>query len=384
MGAIADVRAYRHHSSVRHERFTLEDWFARYKAACPLNITSSDVEPLTLRQVLDDMDGELAGAWSALSLGYGASRGSDLLRAEIASTHVDLEPDQVHCFTGATEAYAAVAAATLGAGDHAVVVTPAYQLLTEVPRALGARVTEVDLRPQEGWRFDLDRVAAALNEATRLVVVNTPNNPTGSALSRAELGALVDLTARAGARLLLDEVYRGLEVEPVPAGADLADHVISLSSVSKVYAAAGLRVGWVAVRDADLLDRLRTGRYYTSLSGSVTSDLLAAAVLRAREQLLRRSRALVQAGATVLRDFAAQHPEDVDLVAPRGGTTAYPRLRRRSAEQVAVELAEQHGVFVAPSSVLLTPGEHLRVGLGRADLPAGLERLGDVLTRRAR
>ena len=379
---MADVRAYRHNFRMRYERFALEDWFARYKAACPLNIASSDVEPLTLRQLLDGMDDELAGAWSALPLGYGASRGSDLLRAEIASTHADLEPDQVHCFTGATEAYGAVAAATLGAGDHAVVVTPAYQLLTEVPHALGVSVTEVDLRPQEGWRVDLERVAAALTDRTRLVVVNTPNNPTGSALSYAELAALVDLTARAGARLLLDEVYQGLEAEPLPAGADLADHVISLSAVSKVYGAAGLRVGWVAARDADLLDRLRTGRYYTSLSGSVTSDLLAVAVLRAREQLLERSRALVEAGTAVLRDFAAEHLEDVDLVAPRGGTTAYPRLRRRSAEEVAVELAEQHGVFVVPSSVLLTPAEHLRVGLGRADLSAGLERLGVVLTRR--
>lgn len=364
---------------MRFARFTLEDWFARYKAACSINITSSDVEPVSLAGVVASMDAQLAEAWSGLSLGYGASRGSELLRAEVAGLYRDLDPDQVHCFCGATEAYSAAVTATVDAGDHVVVITPAYQLLTGVPRALGADVTEVTTTASTAWRLDVDAVSAAITPRTRLVVVNTPNNPTGSALSRTELDALVAVTARAGAWLLVDEVYRGLEEEPSPAGVDLGPHVISLSAVSKAYGAAGLRVGWVATRDAELLDRLRTGRYYTSLSGSVTSDLLAVAVLRDREALLGRARAMVTAGAAVLRDVVDQHPDDLQLVAAASGTTAYPRLLRHDAEQVAVQLATEHGVFVAPSSVLLTGGEHLRIGLGRADLPTGLAHLDTVL-----
>ncbi len=364
-------------------RFVLEDHFARWKLACEHNITSSDVEGLALGELLDLMDAETTQLWNTMSLGYGPTQGHPALRSQIASAYTQLGPDAVHVFSGATEAVFAAMHVLVEPGDHVVVITPIYQLLSGLPATLGADVTQVALQYDEEWELDLSAVRAAITPRTTLIVANFPNNPTGSLPSVETFRALANLAGEADARLLSDELYRGIEAAQetrLPPGADLGAHVLSVGGVSKVYGLAGLRVGWVASSDPQVLDRLRTFRYWSSLSNSVPSEILALGALRAGEQLLNRSQAIVADNTDLLADVIARHPEKLRWVRPRGGTTAYPQVLAGRADTLANRLAEEFSVFVAPSTVLLTAGEHLRIGLGRRGLPQGLQQLSLALT----
>ncbi len=165
-----------------------------------------------------------------------------------------IEPDDVLTFAGAEEAIFCLFNVLVGTGDHVIVTWPGYQSLYEVARAAGAEVSLHELHEADGWAIDLDRLRGAIRPETRLIVVNTPHNPTGMLADRATFDGLTEIAAEAGAHLLMDEVYRGLEFDDgdrLPAGADVLETGISLGVMSKAYAMAGLRIGWLATRDRD-------------------------------------------------------------------------------------------------------------------------------------
>lgn len=361
--------------------FMLEDWIDRYRSHCRYNIASSDVEGLALDQLLSLRDEETRALWDSLTLGYSHSLGHPLLRAEVARLHPGAGAESVHVFAGTTEAVLAAVGAALDPGDHAVVVGPAYQLLTGLPAVVGAEADQVDLRSEDGWALDVDRVRSACRPTTRLLILNAPNNPTGALPSSEQVRALAALAESLGARLLVDEVYRGLE-EPgttPPSGVELGPHAVTVSGLSKAYGLAGLRIGWVVSTDAGYRRRLREFRSWTTLNNSAPSEILALVALRARATLLGRARSIVTANRALLEDFLTQHTDWFDWVPTRAGTTAYPRLLRDDAHRAAEALATRHGIFTVPSSVIPSTGEHLRIGLGRTDLPEGLDALAAAL-----
>jgi aspartate/methionine/tyrosine aminotransferase len=360
--------------------FLLEDWFHRYKAQCRYNLTSSDVDGIDLHELLSLADNETRALWDSLRLGYSTPLGHPLLRAEIAQSYSGVEADHVHVFAGTTEAIFVAINSILRPGDHAVVIGPTYQLLADIPAACGADVDHVEITKESGWSLDIDQVRSVCRANTRLLLINAPNNPTGSLPSAGQLGQLADLSRSRGAYLLVDEVYRGLEPpgKTLPAGVELGSHVITVSGTSKVYGLAGVRIGWVASRDAALRERLRNLRYWTTLNNSVPSEILALIALRAHTTLLRRAHSIVAANRAALDKFLEGHTDWFDWVPTSAGTTAYPWLRRDSAHRVAEALV-QHSIFIAPSTVIPSSGHHLRIGLGRRDLPQGLDALSTAL-----
>ncbi len=157
---------------------------------------------------------------------------------------------------------------SLGPGDHAVVTWPGYQSLYEVARAAGAEVTLHELLEADGWALDVARLVGSFRPTTRVAVVNAPHNPTGMLPSVEEWRALGEACAGAGVRLVANEVYRFLEHDgraPLPAGADLALTFVSIGVLSKSFALAGLRIGWLASRDRDLLARCASVKDYTTI-----------------------------------------------------------------------------------------------------------------------
>jgi aspartate/methionine/tyrosine aminotransferase len=343
---------------------------------------ASDVEGWSMAELLELADDETAALWSGLKLGYTESTGHPLLRREIASLYESAEADDVLVFAGAEEAIFCLANVLLGSGDHAIVTWPGYQSLYEVGRATGAEVTLHELRDVDGWALDVDRLLAAVRPDTRLVVVNAPHNPTGMLPTTAEWRALTDACAEGGIRLLADEVYRYLEVDTgdrLPAGADALPGLgVSLGVMSKSFALAGLRIGWLATTDRELLARLAAFKDYTTICSSAPAEILALIALRARERVLARSRGIVLHNLAQLDGFFDRWAGTFDWVRPRGGSIGFPRLRPdRPIDAFAADLVEAEGVLLLPGSTFGHPGNHFRIGFGRTDLPealAGLER----------
>jgi aspartate/methionine/tyrosine aminotransferase len=360
--------------------FELERFFARWEFAVEHLLCASDVQGYRMAELLDLADDETRRMWDGLTLGYTESTGHPLLRAEIASLYDVLEPDDVLVFAGAEEAIFCLANVLLGPGDHAVVTWPAYQSLYEVARAGGADVTLHELREDAGWAIDVDLLRRQITPATRLIVVNAPHNPTGMLPDRATFDAVVALADEAGAYLLVDEVYRFLEFEPgdrLPTGADASTRGISLGVMSKSFALAGLRIGWLATRDRDLLDRCARFKDYTTICSSAPSEVLALIGLRARDTVLDRSRAIVRDNLAILDTFFDTWADRFTWVRPRGGSIGFPRLTVPgvSIDDWASGLVEAEGVLLLPGSQFGFGGNHFRLGFGRIDLPAALERL---------
>ena len=331
-------------------------------------------------------DDESRGLWQDLRLGYTESSGHPLLRAAIAGLYDAISADDVLVFSGAEEAIFCLLNVAVGPGDHLIATWPGYQSLYEVARAGGATVSLHELHEADGWALDVDRIRAALRPETRMVVVNAPHNPTGMLPSHAEWQALVELCADAGIHLFADEVYRFLEYDEadrLTAGADALPTGISLGVMSKSFAMAGLRIGWLASHDQALLARCAAFKDYTTICPSAPAEILSLIGLRARDAVLDRSRGIIATNLAVLDQFIAERPDLLTWVRPRAGSVGYPRLTLAGrfagwdADRFAAELVQAEGVLVLPGSRFGQPGNHVRLGFGRLDMPealAGLER----------
>jgi aspartate/methionine/tyrosine aminotransferase len=361
--------------------FALERWFARWEFSVAHQLSASDVEPLRMRELLALADADAKERWDHLALGYTEPAGLTALREAIADQYPGLTADDVFVLAGAEEGIFLLCNAALRAGDDCVVVTPAYQSLTSVPTSLGARVIRVELRADRAWELDAEDVARAVTPRTRLIAINFPHNPTGAHISAETQRRLVEIADGAGATLFSDEVYHGLEhaAETLPPAASLSPRAVSLGVVSKAYALAGLRIGWIATRDAALISGIARLKDYTTICSSAPSEVLALMAVRARAKLLERSRAIVADNVRRARDFIARFARDVEWVPPRAGSTAFPRFTTRDADAVAQRLATHERVLMLPGSLFAADRAHFRLGLGRRDFPEALKALEKVL-----
>jgi len=361
------------------EDFALERFFARWEFKAEMLLCASDIEGLAMREVLSMADEADRRRWDELTLGYTESPGLPALREQIAGLYEHICSDEVLVFSGAQEAIFALNNVLLGPEDHAIVLKPAYESLAQVAVAAGAQVSRIQLRESEGWRLDTSAVRAALRPNTRLIFLNEPHNPTGGLSDRQTFDGLVAIAAESGARLAVDEVYRFLEFEPadrLPAGADALPGGVSIGVMSKSFALAGLRIGWVATRDRELLARLAAFKDYTTICNSAPAEVLALIALKARDRVLARNRGIVAANMPLLDEFFARWAGTFEWVRPRGGSIGFPRLvAGPPIDRFAEDLVRETGVLLLPGTVFADTGNHFRIGFGRSNLPVALERL---------
>ena len=367
--------------------FALERYFARWEFAVEHVLGASDVEGWSMAELVELADDQTRSMWDGLRLGYTESTGHPSLRAEIATLYDSLGADDVLVFAGAEEAVFSLFSTSVEPGEHVIVTWPGYQSLYEVARAAGAHVSLHALREEDGWSLDVERLIRSFRPETRMVVVNAPHNPTGMLPSVDDWRRLAAACAEARIRLVADEVYRFLEHDgaaTLPAGADLDEQAISIGVMSKSFALAGLRIGWLATRDRSVLERCARMKDYTTICSSAPSEVLALIGLRARERVLARSREIVGANLPILDGFFERQADALTWVRPRGGSTAFPKLvssgpAGASADRFASALVEKTGVLVLPSSTFGFGDSHVRIGLGRTDLPTAVAKLEEFL-----
>lgn len=363
--------------------FRLETHFSRWEFRARYNLAGSDAETLSLAELLALADDPGRLAWDELRFGYTETPGAPALREAIAETYDRISSDDVLVFAGAEEGIYCAMTALLEPGDHAVVIVPNYQSLEELPLSR-CHVTGVALQPSNGWALDVDDIRGAIRPNTRLIAVNFPHNPTGRVIPRDDLTALVALAERNGIYLFSDEVYRGLEHDPgarLPQAADLFDRALSLGVMSKAYGLPGLRIGWIASRDAAVLGRMERVKHYLSICNSAPSEVLATIALRARARILERNRAIVAGNLERLDRFFAGHADRFGWCRPDGGCIAYPRyLGEEGVEDFCRRAVEEAGVLLLPGSVYASrlapaPVDRFRVGFGRRNMPQALDAL---------
>jgi aspartate/methionine/tyrosine aminotransferase len=365
----------------------LERFFARWEFTAEHVLCASDVDPFSLCELLDLADQDSAARWNDLKLGYTETGGHPALRAAIADLYEMITPEQVVvCGGGAAEALFLVTNVLLGPGAHAVVVAPAFEPLYKVAGALGAEVTLVSLDAAAGWELDLDAIRQAIRPQTRMITINFPHNPTGALLDARTFHGLIALAREHRITLVSDEVYRFMEFDParrLPAAADAGDQPVSIGVMSKAYGLAGLRIGWIATRDHDLLRSITAMKDYTTVCSSAPAEILALIALRNHERVVARCKQLVMDNLAYVDDFLETWKGLFEWVRPEGGTVGFPQLNApMGIDQFTTELVEQEGVLLLPGSFFNDSGNRFRIGLGRRTLPGAVERLDSFVGRR--
>ena len=371
--------------------FELEVFFSKWEFTARHHLCASDMQSMTLTELLALADDADRKAWDSLYLGYTETWGGMGLREAIASTYERVAASDVLTFVGAQEGIFAAMHALLRPDDHAIVVIPNYQSVESVPVSI-CETTGVALDPARNWELDLEQVRDAIRPNTRVISFNFPHNPTGKVISGATLDALVAMARERGIYLFSDEVYRGVERRPemmLPQVADIYERGISLGVMSKSYGLPGIRVGWVASRDREALGRMERMKHYTSICGAAPSELLAQIALKARERILARNRALIAKNLPMLATFFAEFAGLFEWYLPDGGCIGYPRYTGRDGvQEFARRLVEESGVLLLPASVYrselgATPTDRFRIGYGRDNMEAGLAALRGHLRRAA-
>ncbi len=372
--------------------FALEVYFSKWEFKAKIHMTASDVESMPLGELLAMASPEQRTAFNELWLGYTETWGAPDLREAVASTYEHITASDVLCFAGAEEGIYAAMRVLLTVDDHAIVVVPNYQAAETIPLDR-CEVSGVALQPDDGWRLDLEELTAALRPNTRLISLNLPNNPTGALLPHETLEAIVALCRQRGIYLFCDEVFRLLELDEekrLPQVADIYEKGLSLNVMSKAYGLPGLRIGWIACRDREILTRLEHYKHYLSICNSGPSERLALIAIHNRTSILERNRALMRGNLSELDAFFADFPDLFDWSPPDGGCIAYPRFTGPGGVEVFCrELVDQRGVLLLPASVyrselMSSPSDHFRIGFGRSGITRGISELRAFVEQRYR
>lgn len=364
--------------------FGVEIWMNLYENDCEYNLAETCVESLTVNELLEmtGQSNEIISNILDMKMSYGDIEGSQRLVQGVASLYQNAQFDQITITHGAIGANALTMFALVEPGDEVISVLPTYQQHYSIPEAYGAQVHILSLKPENNFLPDLDELEALVNQKTKLICINNPNNPTGALMDEAFLKRIVTIAKKVDAYIICDEVYRGLDHKGTgftTSIVDLYDKGISSGSISKTFSLAGLRIGWL-VGPKDFIEMVNRRRDYTIISCGRIDDYLASIALEHKDQIIHRNHQIVRQNIQIVDEWVNNEPL-ITYIKPQAGTTAFLKYDvDMSSEDFCKQLLEEKGVMLVPGSALHTEG-YVRLGYAYSPkaLKTGLEKLSEFL-----
>ena len=363
--------------------FAVEEWMNEYETGARYNIAETCVDSVSLDELFaltGESKDEFLSKFCATRLTYGDIWGSDALREGVCRLYRTVRPDEVVLTHGAAGANHHVFCSLISAGDRVVSIMPTYQQLYSIPEAIGADIAIMHLKQENYYLPDLDELKALVTPGTKMVCINNPNNPTGALMSRELLEQIIEIARGVDAYVLCDEVYRHLTQADgwCESVADLYEKGISVSSMSKVFSLAGIRMGWIATHDKAAVKAFLSHRDYNLISCGMFDDAVASLALRHSDEMIRRNQAIVRENLAILDEWVQAHPHFY-YTKPQAGTTA---LVYYDYDIPSYEFCERlyHGTgsFVTPGDCFEQP-HSMRIGYAcdAQTLKDGLAALAD-------
>ncbi len=375
---------------MRIEPFEMERWQSTWEHKVAYNLSESGVHPLSLEELLELPGGDgglVPAALLDLRLGYAQGNGAEVLRERIALLYPGADLDNVLVTHGGAEANFLTTLRLLEPGNEVVMMLPNYMQTHGLVRGWGASVRGWPLRRELDWRPDPGELDKLVNKKTRLIIITNPNNPTGRVLGEEYLDAVARAADRVGAWVLSDEIYRGAERDgqPTPSMWGRCERLVITSGLSKAYGLPGLRIGWAASPDKEMVHALWTYHDYSTICPSPITETLAIHALEPerRRRILERTRAILNRNLPLLREWVDTQAGLFDYIPSDAGAILWVKY---ALEVNSSELAERAR---ADESTLIVPGDqfgmdhYLRLGYGPEPeyLVEGLTRLKRVLKR---
>ena len=370
--------------------FAVEEWMNAWEVGAKYNIAETCVDSISMNDLFEltgEDKTEFLNRLCARRLSYGDIEGLPEFRKGVCGLYKTLNIENIVPTHGASGANHHVFYSLISPGDRVVSIMPTYQQLYSIPESYGADVQILHLSKENNYLPDLEKLRRLVTPETKMICINNPNNPTGALMSEQLLREIVEIARFADAWILCDEVYRHLSQEDgwCPSIVDLYEKGISVSSMSKVFSLAGLRLGWIATHDMSVVKSCLSHRDYNLVSCGVFDEMLAAAALKHSDKLLERSRKIVRENLQILDDWVSSEPH-VSYVKPQAGTTAlvYYDLDISSYE-FCEEMYKKTGAFVTPGDCFEVP-HSMRIGYayGKQDLIDGLKAISEYIAMKTR
>lgn len=360
--------------------FKLERYFAQHEFTAPYLLSPSDIDPLTLPELLAMASEKRRHQWDNLWLGYTESQGHPELLTAISALYSNVSPKQIIEVVPEEGIFIAMNT-LLNAGDHIVVMYPGYQSLYEIAKSRGVSVSY--WHPKDVWSFDTDDLQALIQNNTKMIIVNTPHNPTGAHFSQDAFQTIVDIAREKDVWLFSDEMYRFSEYElehRLPSASEIYEKSVSLCGMSKSFALPGIRVGWLATQSETAMQEFIRFKDYTTICSSAPSEILALIALEAKDEILARNLGIIKSNLDCLEQFFSQYSDLFSWVHPVAGTITFATyLGQESITELAEKLIAEKGLMILPASVYDYEGNYFRLGFGRKNMPEALDLLKDFI-----
>ena len=364
--------------------FRLECYFGKYEFTAPYLLTQSDCESMTTRDLLALEPGSEKGYLDQW-LGYTETWGDPELRKLIAGLYTNMTADDILVFHGAQEAIFGYMNVMLDEGSHMIAMYPNYQSAYEVANSVpGCTLSYWKLKDGgDRWTIDFDELESLIRPETKVIAVNSPNNPTGYTFTNAEIRRLTDICRKHDIYLFSDEVYKGIEMDGEKRVwmADCYDKCVSLGVMSKAYGLAGQRVGWLASMDHETLEKVVKFKHYMSICDSAPSEYLSKVALRHSDELLNRSRDLIIKNMKIADGYFERWKNVIEKKNIPAGPVAFHKLLLDMPVQDFCQLAvDKKGVLLLPATIYGMDSQYFRMGYGRKNVPESLAKFDEFLT----
>ena len=291
-----------------------------------------------------------------------------------------VEPANVVYTLGTSMANALAFAACTEPGDEVLTETPGYELIDSALKFLGAEVRQFQRRFEDGYRVEVEEIERHLTPKTRLIVLTNLHNPSGVVIDQLTLQRIGELAREAGARVIVDEVYREAMFEAKPASSVHLDPPTCgvTNSLTKAFGLSGIRCGWV-LAEPELVDRMwHFADMYYGIPAH-PAEQLGVVALDHLGKVAARAKNILATNRAALNTFLDAR-KDLEVVRNQYGTTVFPRLRKGTVEGLHKLLREKYETSVVPGSYF---GQPQQFRLGIAGDPTmtgeGLRRLGQAL-----
>jgi aspartate/methionine/tyrosine aminotransferase len=356
--------------------FLLDAWLDQYEHDIEFNLAASTGPTWTVNDILALADDETRHRFLNHKLVYSRPAGADSLREAIAEMQ-QVPVEAVQIVTGASEALVALMWLAAEPGANVIIPLPGYPPFSALPESLGLETRFYRVRRENGFRIDPDEIKRLADSKTKLILVNSPHNPTGATIGDDEMEALHDFTAGRGIQLVSDEVYHPIYHGRQTKSAARLPRATVIADLSKAFSIAGVRTGWMIEHDARRRQQYWNARAYFSISNTTTGEILSEIAIRKRDVVLGKAQEAATRNLKLLNRFMADHREVLGWIPPQGGMTAFPWLLSGEDAHAFCQAAAEHGILLAPGDCFDVPS-HFRLGFAAAgdNFSSALERLG--------
>jgi aspartate/methionine/tyrosine aminotransferase len=359
--------------------FLLDMWLDSYEHGIEFNLAASTGPSWTLNEVLNLANDEQRRLFFNHKLVYSRPAGAEGLRAAIADMH-GVDVDTVQVVTGASEALLILMWLAAEPGANVILPQQGFPTFSALPESLGIETRFYSVRKENGFAIDIDEIKRLTDRNTKLVLINSPHNPTGATVSDAELDTLHEHTSSRGIQLISDEVYHPIFHGQATKSAARLPHATVIHDFSKAFPLSGVRTGWMIEHDPERRKRYWTARSYFSITNNTAGEMLAEIAIRHRDTVLGKTQQIASDNLRQLDAFMSEHRDTLGWIAPRGGMTAFPWLLSGENSRSLCQAAAERGILLAPGDCFDAPA-HFRLGFAAVGekLPDALDRLGKLI-----